>query len=83
MEKMLQLKIISPEKTVFTGEVNRVVVPGTLGPFEILINHAPIISALEPGIVIYVFPNGEEKTLNIQGGFVEVQKNHVNLCIEL
>ena len=41
---MLQLKIISPERIVFTGEVTQVVVPGTLGEFEILDNHAPIIS---------------------------------------
>lgn len=48
---MLQLKIISPERIVFTGEVTQVVVPGTLGEFEILDNHAPIISSLEKGKV--------------------------------
>ena len=48
---MLRLKIISPEKRIFDGEVNRVTVPGTLGEFEILVNHAPIISSLESGKV--------------------------------
>ena len=43
----LNLKIVSPEKVVFDGAVERVVVPGSLGSFEILTNHAPIISALQ------------------------------------
>lgn len=44
---MLKLKIVSTEKVVFTGDVESVTVPGTLGEFEILVNHAPIISSLE------------------------------------
>lgn len=43
----LNLKIVSPEKVVYEGAVERVVVPGTSGEFEILVNHAPIISTLE------------------------------------
>ncbi len=79
---MLYLKIVSPEKIVYDGEITSVVVPGTLGSFEILVNHAPIISSLEVGVVEYVV-NGEKHQLSIQGGFVEVQKNQVNLCVEL
>ncbi len=74
---MLRLKIVSPEKVEFEGEVERVKVPGTKGNFEILNNHAPIISTLQKGIVEY-----DGKQLNILGGFVEVQKNEVSLCIE-
>lgn len=80
---MLQLKIISPEKRIFDGEVNRVTVPGTLGEFEILVNHAPIISSLESGKVSYEIATGELKQLEIESGFVEVQKNVVSLCVEL
>ena len=80
---MLQLKIISPERIVFTGEVTQVVVPGTLGEFEILDNHAPIISSLEKGKVDYVPLHGATESLEILGGFVEVQKNEVSLCVEL
>ena len=64
---MLQLKIVSPEKVVFQGEVESVLVPGTLGSFEILKDHAPIISSLEVG----------------KGGFVECKKNEVSLCVEV
>lgn len=80
---MLRLKIISPEKRIFDGEVNRVTVPGTLGEFEILVNHAPIISSLEPGTVRCEIATGELKQLEIESGFVEVQKNVISLCVEL
>lgn len=80
---MLKLKIVSPEKIEFEGEIESVLVPGSLGQFEILINHAPIISSLEKGKVIYTLPGGEKKLLDICGGFVEVQKNVVSLCVEL
>ena len=43
----LELKIVSPEKVEYEGQVDRVVVPGTVGQFEILVNHAPIISTLQ------------------------------------
>jgi F-type H+-transporting ATPase subunit epsilon len=75
---MLKLKIVSPEKIEFSGEVESVKVPGTMGNFEILNNHAPIISTLQKGIVEY---NGNQ--LPILGGFVEVQKNEVSLCVEI
>lgn len=80
---MLKLKIISPEKILFAGEIVRVIVPGTLGRFEILNDHAPIISTLEQGVVAYDIVDGERTELNISGGFVEVQKNEVSLCIEV
>lgn len=78
----LNLKIVSPEKVVFEGTVDRVVVPGTNGEFEILANHAPIISTLEPGKLRY--GNSERKhQLEISGGFVEVKKNDISVCVEL
>jgi F-type H+-transporting ATPase subunit epsilon len=78
----LNLKIISPEKIEFDGTVESVHVPGTKGKFVILKDHAPIISSLQPGVVEYVV-DGDRKSLIITGGFVEVQKNMVNLCVEL
>ena len=74
---MLTLKIVSPEKVEFTGEVESVKVPGTQGNFEILTNHAPIISTLQKGVVEF-----DGKKLEILGGFVEVQQNEVSLCVE-
>jgi F-type H+-transporting ATPase subunit epsilon len=79
----LNLKIVSPEKIVFNGSVESVIVPGSLGRFEILIDHAPIISSLEKGSVDYKTVDGELNSFDILGGFVEVQKNKVSLCVEL
>lgn len=79
---MLSLKIVSPEKIVYTGEVESVVVPGTAGEFEILSNHAPIISSLEPGVVSFTSEEGTT-SINVRGGFVEVQKNKVSVCVEV
>ena len=79
---MLQLKIVSPEKIEFDGAVESVLVPGTMGQFEILTNHAPIISSLGEGEVVYATADGKQ-TVSIAGGFVAVQKNQVSLCVEL
>ena len=80
---MLKLKIVSPERIEFEGDVDSVLVPGTMGQFEILTNHAPIISSLDKGTVQYAVSGGEKQSLDISGGFVEVQKNVVSLCVEL
>ena len=74
---MLKLKIVSPERIEFTGEVESVKVPGMLRNFEILTDHAPIISSLQKGVVEY----GNQQ-LDILGGFVAVQKNEVSICVE-
>lgn len=79
---MLQLRIVSPEKIEFDGAVESVLVPGTMGQFEILNDHAPIISTLQKGTVEYTTSKGKVQ-LEIQGGFVEVQKNVVSLCVEM
>ena len=74
----MTLKIVSPERIEFEGKVESVKVPGMLGNFEILTNHAPIISSLKKGIVEY-----DGKQLEIMGGFVAVQKNEVSICVEI
>ena len=79
---MLQLRIVSPEKVEYNGAVESVLVPGTAGQFEILNDHAPIISTLQKGVVEYDTKEGKA-SLNILGGFVEVQKNGVSLCVEI
>jgi len=78
----LTLRIIAPEKIEYIGAAESVTVPGTNGEFEILTNHAPIISSLERGYVVYETAEGKQQ-LSISGGFVEVQKNEVCMCVEL
>ena len=78
----MNLEIISPEKIVYTGEAEQVTLPGLSGLFTILDRHAPIISALNKGVLIYQV-NGGDVELAINGGFVEVKKNIVSVCIEV
>jgi len=79
----MKLNIISPEKILFSGEVNLVTLPGTMGSFTILDNHAPIISSLQKGILSYCCDaDGDEVELQIEGGFVEGKQNEVNICID-
>ena len=79
---MLQLRIVSPEKIEFDGVIESVIVPGTMGQFEILNDHAPIISTLQKGMVEYTTKEGKT-SLEIQDGFVEVQQDVVGLCVEM
>jgi len=78
----LKLKIVSPEKVEYGGSAISVKVPGTMGIFEILTGHAPIISSLQTGNVEYIAEDNAPHELRISGGFVEVQKDNVSLCVE-
>ncbi|WP_200800548.1 F0F1 ATP synthase subunit epsilon [Bacteroides bouchesdurhonensis] len=82
MLKKLHLSIVSPEKSIFDGDVSIVTLPGTLGSFSILPGHAPIVSSLQAGRLTYTLEEGgEEYTLDIQGGFVEMSDNTASVCI--
>jgi F-type H+-transporting ATPase subunit epsilon len=77
----MNLEILTPDKKVYEGEVTAVTVPGTLGSFQILRDHAPIISTLEDGEVKVKSGNGEE-IFNIKGGVVEVLDNKIIVLAE-
>ncbi|MFP5078734.1 ATP synthase F1 subunit epsilon [Pedobacter sp. JCM 36344] len=77
----MTLEILTPDKKVFEGEVTSVTVPGTMGSFQILRDHAPIISTLEDGPVIIKTKESEE-TFVIKGGVVEVLKNKIIVLAE-
>ena len=78
----LELKIVSPAKVEYQGMVEKVIVPGISGQFDILQDHAPIISSLSNGEVVYQDSDGEH-VLNVIRGFVEVRKNNVDICVEV
>jgi F-type H+-transporting ATPase subunit epsilon len=78
----MRLEILTPDKTVFEGEVSSVSVPGTSGSFEILKDHAPIISTLEDGKVIIRGGNKEDNTFFIKGGVVEALNNNIMVLAE-
>ena len=79
---MLKLEIVTPERRVVDTETESVTVPTASGEAGILTNHAPLISALKPGILTYAGKSGTEK-LAISSGFVEVSANQVSVLTDV
>jgi len=78
----MKLDILTPAKTLFSGQVDSVTLPGTLGMFTVLENHAPMISSLRRNGKI-TYGKGDQKTsITIDGGFAEVLGNVVTVCVE-
>ncbi len=77
----MKLEILTPDKKVFEGEVRSVTVPGTMGSFEVLKDHAPVISTLEDGKVI-IRTDKDEETIFIKGGVIEVLDNNIMVLAE-
>lgn len=79
---MLKLRIIAPDRMVFEGEVESVTLPGTVGSFTVLDRHAPIISSLENGKIVYKDANGQTDIV-VGSGFAEVSHNILSICVEI
>jgi F-type H+-transporting ATPase subunit epsilon len=78
----MKIEIITPDKRVYVGEIKSVRVPGRKGSFQVLKDHAPIISTLEKGSVIIVDQDGTEKIFEISGGVIEVKSNKIVLLAD-
>jgi F-type H+-transporting ATPase subunit epsilon len=74
----LTVKIIAPDKVVWDGTADEVILPSATGELGILSNHAPLVSALGIG-VLQVKTKGETTKLVVMGGFVEVENNEVTV----
>ena len=78
----MYLEIITPDKKVFEGEVKLVQLPGSKGGFEMLNNHAPIISTLEKGTIKIQEENGNEQLFEVDGGVIENKANKIIVLVE-
>jgi F-type H+-transporting ATPase subunit epsilon len=78
----MHLDIITPEKLLFNGDIDLVKLPGSTGSFEILINHAPLISTLIAGRIKVKAINGVVSYFEISSGVVEVLNNKVKVLVE-
>ncbi|MDP4207398.1 MAG: ATP synthase F1 subunit epsilon [Bacteroidota bacterium] len=78
----MYLEILTPSKKVFAGDIKLVKVPGSAGSFEIMKNHAPIISTLDEGNVRVVTPDNEIQNFGIKSGVVQVLENKVIILAE-
>lgn len=75
-------EIITPDKTVFEGHVKLIQLPGSKGGFEILKNHAPIISTLEKGKIRLVDEKDKEYVFEIEGGVIESKSEKIIVLVE-
>ena len=75
----MKLEIITPEKRLFDGKVRLVQLPGTIGSFEILRNHAPLISTLTHGKIKVITENDDQQFFDIVSGMVEVKANVITI----
>jgi F-type H+-transporting ATPase subunit epsilon len=78
----MQLEILTPQQKVFSGEAKLVKVPGSKGSFEIMKNHAAIISTLTDGELKVETESGETLNYKTNGGVVEVKNDHVAILVE-
>lgn len=78
----MQLEILTPEKKIFEGETDSVQLPGSDGLFQILNNHAPLISSLKEGKIKISQKENKNIIVTVKGGFVEVLKNKVTVLAE-
>ena len=78
----MKIEIITPDRKIYQGEIKSVRVPGKGGSFQVLKDHAPIISTLENGTVIIVDMANSEKIFEISGGVIEVNANNIILLAE-
>lgn len=82
MEKLLDIEVVTPKEKVYKGKAFSVTVPGTKSPFQILYNHAPIVSSLDNGKVIIVDDKNNEIIYRTGTGFTELQNNKVSILVE-
>ncbi|MCX7899618.1 MAG: F0F1 ATP synthase subunit epsilon [Methylocystis sp.] len=65
-------ELVSPEKHLFSGDVESVVAPGAEGQFTVLKDHAPVMTTMKPGVVVVTAGDGKVEKLFVRGGFADV-----------
>ncbi len=78
----MKLRIYTPEKIVYDGDNDIVKIPGIKGSFTVLKNHAPLISSITNGVILYKVAD-TEVMLAVKSGFIEVKDNVITVCVEL
>ncbi|HOK14329.1 MAG TPA: ATP synthase F1 subunit epsilon [Candidatus Kapabacteria bacterium] len=79
---MLYIELVTPEKKIFSGKVQSVWFPGSLSPFQVLPNHAPIVSSLDAGVLKFLDEQNNIVKYAITGGFVDLQNNKASIMLE-
>jgi F-type H+-transporting ATPase subunit epsilon len=79
---MMKIEIVTPEKDLYSGDIESAVFPGMLGSFGVLQNHAPLISTLQEGSIEVVEIDKKKKSFDVKGGVVEVLNNKIIVLAE-
>ena len=82
MTNKFELSIISAENKVFEGEVENILVPGMVGDFLVLSNHAPCISSIRPGFLEFSEGTNDKQRYFVSGGIIEVINNMVSVLVD-
>jgi F-type H+-transporting ATPase subunit epsilon len=83
MADTFRFELVTPERMALSEDVAQVVVPGVEGEFTVLPGHAPVISALRPGVIEVALPEAGGKTrIFVKGGFAEVDADHLTVLAE-
>ena len=81
-DKVLTVKILSPEAPLFEGEADAVFLPGSYSPFEVLPGHDRMVSTLDGGDITIAVRGGERRSVRIRSGVVRIKDNVVTACVE-
>ena len=71
MAETFTFELVSPERLLISEDVESVLVPGSEGDFQVLANHAPVLSTLRPGLLDVILSGGKERRIFVRGGFAE------------
>ena len=82
MTNKFELSIISAESKVFEGKVENILVPGMVGDFLVLTNHAPCISSIRPGFLEFSEGTSDKQRYFVSGGIIEVINNNVSVLVD-
>jgi F-type H+-transporting ATPase subunit epsilon len=82
MADTFRFELVTPERMALSEDVAEVVVPGVEGEFTVLPGHAPVISALRPGVIEVALPDASKTRIFVKGGFAEVDAGHLTVLAE-
>jgi F-type H+-transporting ATPase subunit epsilon len=83
MAGTFKFELVTPERMALSQDAAQVVVPGVEGDFTVLAGHAPVISALRPGIIDVTLPDASKTRIFVKGGFAEVDAGHLTAQADL
>lgn len=82
-EGVLKVRVISAESMLYEGAAQSVVFPGSVFPFEVLKDHAPIITTLQPGKIVLKHEDAAAEEIVVKSGVVRVDNNEIIACVEV